>query len=98
MTPEELIKLYPEFSKIGFSIYSEIIYDRCGIEFNPNKNWREMGLDDLDAIELVMELEKRFDFAFSDLHFDIVFGPDKKPIDFISYNRNKLIDNIINDK
>ncbi len=102
MTPEELIKLYPQFEKIGFSTYNNLIKMklRTGVSFNfdPNKTWGEMGLDDLDLIELVMELEKQFDFAFSDLHFEKVFSFDKKPIDTTSYNRDKIIDKILNDK
>jgi acyl carrier protein len=94
MTPEELLNIYPQFEKIGFSTYS----DKLGIDLDPNKNWGEMGLDDLDMVELIMKLEKQFDFAFSDLHFDEVFGLDKKPIDFRSYNRDKIIDKILNDK
>jgi len=93
MTPEELIKLYPQFEKIGFSSYINIIRS----EFDPNKTWGEMGLDDFDMIELIMRLEKEFDFSLSDLHFDELFGLDKKPFDFILYNRDKIIDKILNE-
>jgi acyl carrier protein len=78
MTVEEILKICPSLSKITFK---EII-DILGSDFNPNKTWQEMGLDDLDVIEMIMSLEKRLDFAFPDTLYDYVFGQNVKPINF----------------
>jgi acyl carrier protein len=95
MTKEEFLKLYPEFSIIGNNDYSLIILEKFNLEFDYNKSWKEIGLDDLDLIEMIMTLEKKFDFAISDLHIEYFFSLDHKPIDFKQYNRNKIIDKII---
>ena len=94
MTPEELIKLYPQFEKIGFSSYINIIRYEFD-EFDPNKTWGEMGFDDLDLVEMIMELEKQFNFDFPDILFDGLFGMDQYPIDFRVVNRNNKIDKLI---
>ena len=67
MTTEELIKLYPQLSKIGFFEYSQIIHDRYNIEFDSNKTWEEMGLDELDTVELIIDLEKMFEELIPDM-------------------------------
>ena len=95
MTKEEFLKLYPECSIIGNNDYSLIISEKLNLEFDYNKSWKEMGLDDLDLIEMIMDLEKKFDFAISDSHIEDFFSLEHKPIDFKQYKRNKIIDKII---
>ena len=49
MTPNEIIKICPGIQKITLDAYGEFL----GNDFNPNKTWKEMGLDDLDVIEMI---------------------------------------------
>lgn len=89
MSPDEIIKICPGIEKINFSSYIEFLGD----DFNPNKTWKEMGLDDLDVIEMIMAFEKRYSFELPDYLVDEVFGENMKPINFIeAVRQNKLND------
>ncbi len=67
--------------------------------FNVNKSWSEIGFDDLDLIELVMEIEVYLDIVITDDEADNHFNPDKFPKDipgiFIQENRDDKINTII---
>lgn len=97
MTIEEILRLYPSLVIISDNDYSNIIKNLCNVEFDSSKTWMEMGLDDLDIIEMIMTLEKKFDFQIQDYHIDEIFNLNHKPIDFRQYNRNSKIDKIVND-
>ena len=55
MTTEEILKVNKDLVKLTPSILSQVLFEKFGLEFNANKTWQEMGLDDdLDCIEYVM--------------------------------------------
>jgi acyl carrier protein len=95
MTIEEILKKCPGLEKVTFSEIIKILENKLPlIRFNPNKTWKEMGLDDLDTIELIMELEKRLDFVFMDDLYDHVFRQDLKPINFLEIIRQKKLNDL----
>ncbi len=97
MNIEVIISKCPGLSKVGFDTLRQLFKKQSIFLFDPNKTWKEMGFDDLDMIEIIMQLEKDLDFSFPDEIFEDVFELDKKPIDFKSYSRNKIIESIIDD-
>jgi acyl carrier protein len=95
MTVEEILKKCPGLEKVTFSEIIKILADKSPlIKFNSNKTWKEMGFDDLDTIELIMELEKKLDFVFMDDLYDHVFGQDLKPINFVEIIRQKKLNDL----
>jgi len=85
----------PKFLNLSFVNYENIISKKFIMKFNPKLTWGEMGFDDLDLVEMIMELEKQFNFDFPDILFDGLFGMDQYPIDFRVVNRNNKIDKLI---
>ena len=90
MTIEEVLKICPDLLKIKYSDYTDVLYG----QFNPNKTWTEMGLDDLDIVEMIMKLEKKLNFDLPDFILDDVFSINMKPINFIEIIRQKKLDDL----
>lgn len=92
MSLEEILQYNPDLCKLSFIIMSEILRDKFNLQFDQNKTWNEMGLDDdLDQIEYIMELEKELSIQIPDDIIYDIFGLNNKPIDFASYIRDKKI-------
>ena len=53
-----------------------------------------MKFDTLDLVKLVMELEKIFNFSFSDELFEYVFSNNNKPFDFVRLSREIKLDQL----
>lgn len=52
-----------------FDIVKEMIIDRFGVQaesVTPTMTFNDLGADSLDIVELVMELENRFEVTFDD--------------------------------
>lgn len=52
-----------------FEIVKEMIVDRFGVQedtVTPTMTFNDLGADSLDIVELVMELENRFEVTFDD--------------------------------
>jgi acyl carrier protein len=95
MTTEEILKVNKDLVKLTPSILSQVLFEKFGLEFNANKTWQEMGLDDdLDCIEYVMELEKLLDIQIDDWLIEIIFGSNQKPISFIDEYRNQKLNQL----
>jgi acyl carrier protein len=92
---EKILLDNPKFVNLSFSNYQELISKKYINTFNPKLTWGEMGFDDLDLVEMIMEIEKQFDFNFPDILFDEIFGTDKYPVDFRTIDRNNKIDKLI---
>jgi hypothetical protein len=106
MTLDEAVKICPDLIKIDVSIMHEVankisirdLYKmgwRC-VPLDFNMTWDDMGYDDLDIVEFIMELEKRLDISIPDYVCDGLFGSTCKPIDMRKYTRDKKIDEILN--
>ena len=75
----------------------EIVKERCDVDWDYNaKTFHEMGLDDLDILEVVMDIEKKYDCSISDQFCDElgVLGSNKE--NYI--NPNDLIVSIVRDR
>lgn len=75
----------------------QIVKERCNIDWDYNaKTFQEMGLDDLDIVEVIMDIEKDYDCFISDLLLGELgaLGSDKK--EYI--NPNDLIVSVIRDR
>ena len=89
MTPEEMIKRCPDIVKVTPDIMMEIAKEKFDIEIDFNKDWQDNGFDDLDAVEMIMELEKRLNIVITDDVAD-AFISGKITI-FRSYLRNEKL-------
>lgn len=52
-----------------FAIVQEMVVDRFGVQaesVTPTMTFNDLGADSLDVVELVMELENRFEVTFED--------------------------------
>lgn len=93
---EYLLEKCQDLSKLSHQSLSTTLNEVLGLEYNPNKTWGEMGLDDdLDMVEFAMALEKKLDIIISDDVIEEVFGRESYPIDFISIIRHKKLEKII---
>jgi acyl carrier protein len=90
MSLDEIIKVCPGIEKVTLSCYKEFLGD----DFDQHKTWYEMGLDDLDIVEMIMKLEKKYGFEFPDNLLDEVFGEDTKPINFIGVVRQRKLNDL----
>ena len=93
---EYLLEKCQDLSKLSHQSLSTTLNEVLGLEYNPNKTWGDMGLDDdLDMVEFAMALEKKLDIIISDDVIEEVFGRESYPIDFISIIRHKKLEKII---
>lgn len=92
MTEEEMIKRCPDIVKVTPQIMIEIAKEKFDIEIDFNKTWQDNGLDDLDAIEMIMELEKKLDIVIKDDVADAFVNG--RPPQFLQHNRNKRIEEL----
>lgn len=93
---EYLLEKCQGLSKLSHQNLSTTFNELLRLEYNPNKTWGEMGLDDeLDMVEFVMTLEKKLDIMIDDTIIEEVFGKESYPIDFISIIRHKKLEKII---
>lgn len=95
MSIEEILEYNPNLYKISFIVLEEILRDKFNLEFDRNKTWMEMGInDELDQIEFVIEIEKEIGIQIADDVIHPIFGLGKKPVDFTSYIRDNKIDQL----
>jgi len=92
-TKEEFI----QFLAINNVSLEQIIKERCNVDWDYNaKTFDEMGLDDLDIVEVIMGIEKNYDCFITDEfcgELGILGSSDKKYI-----NPNDLIISVIRDR
>lgn len=80
---------HPQLNKITHPILSNVVLDKLGVNINYNLKWAEMGADELDMIEIIIELEKICDISIPD---DIyIFDIENSPIDLLQNFRNEKL-------
>jgi len=94
MTIEEMIQKCPDLVKITASAMNEVAIKITGESLNFNKTYGEMGFDDLDCVEMIMELEKKLDIHITDEVADAFVNGKNKPFNVSQYNRNKKIEDL----
>ena len=76
----------------------QIIKERCNVDWDYNaKTFDEMGLDDLDIVEIIMDIEKCYDCFITDElcgKLGILGNSDKE----IYINPNDLIVSVVRDR
>jgi acyl carrier protein len=91
---ESIIKKNPDVLKISFSEITKAL-NKKNIIFNANLKWSEMGLDDLDIIEMIMEIEKDLDIVINDETVFEIFDINFYPVDFRYFIRNNKLNKIL---
>jgi acyl carrier protein len=92
MTESEMIMRCPDMIKVTPEIMMEIAKEKFDIEIDFNKDWRDNGFDDLDAVEMIMELEKRLNIVITDDVADAFIS--RKITIFRSYIRNEKLEQL----
>lgn len=96
MTIEEMVQKCPGLVKVTPSVMDEVAIKIMGEPLDFNKTYGEMGFDDLDCVEMIMDLEKRLDIYITDEVADAFINGKSKPFNVSQYNRNKKIENLLN--
>ena len=92
-TKEEFI----QFLSIKNISLERIVKERCNVDWDYNvKTFDEMGVDDLDIVEIIMDIEKNYDCFITDEFCGElgILGSDKK--EYI--NPNDLIVSVVRDR
>ncbi len=66
-------------NKVPANLIMEILDDRFGISIFDLKNaekWKDLNLDELDMVEIIMEIEKRLDISISDDEWEEFFSQE----------------------
>lgn len=94
MTIDEMVKKCPGLIKVTVDVMNEVAIKIMGEPLNFNKTYGEMGFDDLDCVEMIMELEKRLDIYISDDVADVFVNGSNKPFNVSQYNRDKKLNSL----
>ena len=94
MTIDEMVKKCPGLVKVTVDVMNEVAIKIMGEPLNFNKTYGEMGFDDLDCVEMIMELEKRLDIYISDDVADVFVNGSNKPFNVSQYNREKKLNSL----
>lgn len=90
----DIFKKYPVLNKISISLIQDIIEDK-GFEFSHNSTYSQMGFDDLDYVEMIMEIEKRLNIVIDDDMAEIVFSLNSTPMYFLQKMREEKINEVL---
>ena len=93
MTEDEILSRCPDLIKVTPEAMSKILDEKYGIQLELHKTWGEMGLDDMDCLEVIMELEKRLNIVIPD-ELGQFMEWDQKPPHFIPHIRHKKLEQL----
>ncbi len=91
---EKILDSNPQLYSISDSLICEICEEIFKIRLNYDKTFVDNGMDELDSIGLVMEIEKRLNISIPDEVIELIFNLEEKPIRFTQIIRNKKIENL----
>ena len=94
MSIDEMIQRCPDILKVTPEILSKVFEDKIGKTLDFNKTYGEHGVDELDCVETIMELEKILDINIPDDVCEYFIAENIKPVLFTQYNRNKKIEQL----
>ena len=94
MNEGEMIQRCPDIVKVTPAILSEVFEYKMGEPLDFNKTFGEHGVDELDCIEIIMDLEKVLDISIPDDVCEYFISENIKPVLFTQYNRNKKIEQL----
>jgi acyl carrier protein len=95
MNLSELIIKYPDILKITPTIMIQSWCEKMGLETLDFKStYGEQGVDNLDLIEWVMNLENELDISIDDSVIDILFSTNSYPINLTEWVRNDKLEKL----
>lgn len=94
MSIDEMIQRCPDILKVTPEILSKVFEDKIGKTLDFNKTYGEHGVDELDCVETIMELEKVLDIDIPDDVCEYFISENIKPVLFTQYIRNKKIEEL----
>ena len=91
---KQIILKHPYLLKITPSVLSKCFSDVSGIEcLDYSKTYGEQGLDDLDIIEMLMNIEKELNISIHDELTDTIFNTGSYPINMtLWYREDRLVE------
>ena len=91
---KQIILKHPYLIKITPTVLSKCFSYANGIEYlDYSKTYGEQGLDDLDIIEMVMNIEKELNINIHDELIDTIFNTESYPINFtLWYREDRLVE------
>ena len=90
---DEILNENPELLKITQPlIVSAVGCVDSNANFDFEKTWVENGFDELDVIEIMMHIEKELSILIDDEIVEIFFNVDQKPMNVLSFIRNKRLE------
>jgi acyl carrier protein len=94
MNEFEMVERIPNIVKVTPEILSKVFEDKMGMILDFDKTYGEHGVDELDCVEIIMELEKILDIVITDDVCEYFISENIKPIIFTQYIRNKKIEEL----
>lgn len=82
-------------SKIDLNVMKTILVVKYDVDYSENKTYLEMGLDELNGVELMMDLEKELDIMIPDDLGSIIFHYDRNPKFISEISRNFKLNKLI---
>lgn len=86
-------------SKLDHEFVVKTLYDKFGVDFKyllDGNTFEDVGMDDLDNVEFLMDIERKYDIIIKDEEWEIV---EKDPtILFRSIVRDEKINKILEDE
>ena len=89
---KQIILKHPYLLKITPSVLSKCFSDVSGIEcLDYSKTYGDQGLDDLDIIEMLMNIEKELNISIHDELTDTIFNTGSYPINMTLWYREERL-------
>ena len=88
---KQIIINHPYLMKITPSTFSKVFKDYTGEYLDYTKTYGEQGLDGLDLIEMIMNIEKELNINIHDELTDTIFTLDSYPINFTLWHREERL-------
>jgi acyl carrier protein len=93
MTKEEIYRRHPELGRLNYKLQSDILRDLFGVT-DLSLTFEEMGLDELDSVQYILEIEKRLNTSISDDVFEELTNSSNRIFDFTSLDRENKLDKL----
>jgi acyl carrier protein len=88
---KQIIINHPYLMKITPSTFSKVFKDYTGEYLDYTKTYGEQGLDGLDLIEMIMNIEKELNIHIHDELTDTIFSSESYPINFTLWHREERL-------
>jgi acyl carrier protein len=93
MTVEEMYRRHTELGRLNYKLQSDILRDLFGVT-DLSLTFAEMGLDELDGVQYIMEIEKRLNISISDDVAEQMIKDSNRIFDFTTLDREDKLDKL----